>query len=81
MRRIQIRALSLAAIATLAFSGTPTAQDKPSALLNTLEVQRLVARALPADHARLGAHFAALADGSPPTPNAIRQWRRASLAT
>ena len=46
----------------LALAGVATAQDKPSSLLNTLEVRQLVTRAEPADNARLSAHFAALAD-------------------
>ena len=61
MRTVQIRLVVLAA-ALLAFAGTATAQDKPNSLLNTLEVRQLVARAEPADNARLSAHFSALAD-------------------
>jgi hypothetical protein len=38
------------------------AQEKPSALLNTLEVREFVARAEPADNLRLSAHFNALGD-------------------
>lgn len=53
-----IVALTLAAAAVL--STVPlTAQDKP---LNMAEVQRLIASGQPADHARLAAHFGALAD-------------------
>ena len=52
----------MAAAALLALAGIAGAQDKPSALLNTLEVRQLVARAGPADNARLSAHFSALAD-------------------
>jgi hypothetical protein len=62
MRTIHIGLLSLAALALLAFAGSVAAQDKPSALLNTLEVQQLVKRSEPGDNARLSAHFAALAD-------------------
>jgi len=62
MRTIRIGSLSLAALALLAFAGSATAQDKPSALLNTLEVQQLVKRAEPGDSARLAAHFTALAE-------------------
>ena len=62
MRTIQIRSLSLAAFAFLAFAGNAAAQDKSPALLNTLEVQQLVKRAEPGDNARLAAHFTALAD-------------------
>jgi len=63
MRTIQIRSLSLAAFAFLAFAGNAAAQDKSPALLNTLEVQQLVKRAQPGDNARLAAHFTVLADG------------------
>ena len=63
MRTIQIRSLSLAAFAFVAFAGNAAAQDKSPALLNTLEVQQLVKRAQPGDNARLAAHFTALADG------------------
>src|SRR5687768_5073990 len=60
--RTLIRSLPLAALAFLVFSGNAVAQDKSSALLNTLEVQQLVKRAEPADNATLAAHFTALAD-------------------
>ena len=60
MRTVHLRLVVLAAL--LAFAGTATAQDKPNSLLNTLEVRQLVARAEPADNARLSAHFSALAD-------------------
>ena len=62
MRTVHFRSLSIAAIAVLTFAGSVAAQDKPSALLNTLEVQQLVKRAEPGDNARLAAHFTALAD-------------------
>jgi len=62
MKTIRIRSLSLPAIAFLVFSGNGAAQDKPPALLNTLEVQQLVKRAEPGDNARLAAHFTALAE-------------------
>jgi hypothetical protein len=38
------------------------AQEKPTGLLNTLEVRQAVARAEPADNARLAVHFSVLAD-------------------
>lgn len=63
MRRLQIRSLSLPALAFLVFTGSVVAQDKSPALLNTLEVQQLVKRSEPADNARLAAHFTALAYG------------------
>ena len=62
MRRLQIRSLSLPALAFLVFAGSVAAQDKSPALLNTLEVQQLVKRAEPGDNARLAAHFTALAE-------------------
>jgi hypothetical protein len=62
MKAIQIRSLSFVALAFLAFAGIAPAQDKTSAILNTLEVQQLVKRAEPGDNARLAAHFTALAD-------------------
>jgi hypothetical protein len=62
MRTLQIRSLSLPALAFLVFAGNATAQDKSPALLNTLEVQQLVKRAEPGDNARLAAHFTALAE-------------------
>jgi hypothetical protein len=54
--------LAMAAAAALTLTGNVAAQEKPSAILNTLEVRQLVARAEPADNAQLSAHFAALAD-------------------
>ena len=62
MRTVHFRSLSIAAIAVLTFAVSVAAQEKPSGLLNTLEVQQLVKRAEPADNARLAAHFTALAD-------------------
>jgi hypothetical protein len=62
MRRFQIRSLSLPALAFLILAGNVAAQDKSPALLNTLEVRQLVAHAEPSDHARLSAHFTALAE-------------------
>jgi len=62
MRTIQIRFLSVAALALLVFAGNAAAQDKSPALLNTLEVQQLVKRAEPGDNTRLAAHFTALAE-------------------
>ena len=62
MRTLQLRSLSLPALAFLVFAGSAAAQDKSAALLNTVEVQQLVKRAEPGDNARLAAHFTALAD-------------------
>jgi hypothetical protein len=62
MRTLHIRSLSLAALAFLVFASNVVAQDKSPALLNTHDLQQLVARAEPADQARLSAHFTALAE-------------------
>lgn len=62
MNTISIRSLSLAALVWLAFAGSAATQDKSPALLNALEVRQLVTHGEPADHARLTAHFSALAD-------------------
>lgn len=62
MRTVHFRSLSIAAIAVLTFAVSVAAQEKPSGLLNTLEVQQLVKRAEPGDNARLAGHFTALAD-------------------
>jgi hypothetical protein len=62
MRTIQIHRTTVAVITLLTLATGAPAQDKGSALLNTLEVRQLVARAEPGDHARLKAHFAALGD-------------------
>ena len=62
MRTVHFRSLSIAAIAVLTFAGSVAAQEKPSGLLNSLEVQQLVKRAEPGDNARLAAPFTALAD-------------------
>lgn len=62
MRTLDVRLLSLPALAFLVFTGNAAAQEKSPAILNTLEVQQLVKRAGPGDNARLSAHFAALAD-------------------
>lgn len=61
MKARHLRTLAIAALALLGVAGSAVAQTS-SAMLNTLEVRQLVARAEPGDHARLGAHFAALAD-------------------
>ena len=62
MRTIYVRSLPLAALAFLTLAGTLTAQDRPAAILNSVEVQQLVKRAEPVDQARLSAHITALAD-------------------
>ena len=62
MRTLQIRSLSIPALAVLVFAGNAAAQDRSPAVLNTLEVQQLVKRAEPGDNARLAAHFTVLAE-------------------
>ena len=62
MRAIHLRALSVVALAILTFSGGISAQQTSSAVLSSLEVQELIKRGEPADHARLEVHFAVLAE-------------------
>ena len=62
MKPIFVRSLTLAATVLLTVAGTVAAQEKATGLLSRPEVQQLVARAEPADNARLAVHFAALAD-------------------
>ena len=62
MRTVHFRSLSIAAVAVLTFAGNVAAQEKPSGVLNSIEVQQLVKRAEPGDNARLAAHFTTLAD-------------------
>jgi hypothetical protein len=60
MKTVLYRSLSLTAFAVLTLVCSAAAQDKSSGVLNRLELQQLVARAEPGDHARLSTHFAAL---------------------
>lgn len=62
MRTIHRRALAVAALAVFALAAHAVAQTSSSAVLNALEVRKLVASADPGDNARLSAHFAALAE-------------------
>jgi hypothetical protein len=62
MNTVHLRSLSIAAVAVLTLAGSVAAREQPSALLNSLEVQQLVKRAEPGDHARLAAHFTVLAE-------------------
>ena len=62
MRTVHFRSIASTAIAIVTMAGNIAAQDKPTALLNILEVRQLVARAEPEDNLRLSAHFSALAD-------------------
>ena len=61
MTTFPFRPLAIGTLAMLMFAGAAAAQTT-SPILNTLEVQRMVASGEPGDSARLGAHFAALAD-------------------
>jgi hypothetical protein len=55
-----VRHFALGALASAVFTIAAAAQA-PSPVLNTLEVQKLVLSAVPADQARVAAHFAAMA--------------------
>jgi hypothetical protein len=61
MTAFTFRSLAVGALAVLVAAGTAAAQAT-SPILNTLEVQKLVASGGPADDTRLSAHFAALSD-------------------
>jgi hypothetical protein len=62
MRTVHHLPSAIAAAALLVFAGTAAAEDKSTAVLNSLEVRQLVARAEPADNVRLAQHFSALAN-------------------
>jgi len=62
MKTVHRHSLVVAALAVVVSAGNALAQESASALLNNLELRELVTRAAPADHARLGVHFAALAE-------------------
>jgi hypothetical protein len=63
MKPIHVRSFVLSALTVWTFgSAVASAQDTSPALLNALEVQRLVARSAPGDHVQLSAHFTAVAD-------------------
>ena len=62
MKTLHFRSAAIAAAAVVTFAGNVAAQETPTAVLNTLEVRQLVARAEPADNVRLSAHFSALAN-------------------
>ena len=75
MNTIQIRFLSVTALAFLVLTGSATAQTRPP-LLNALEVQQFVTRAEPADNARLAGHFTALAERYTAEAKRHTRWRR-----
>ena len=61
MKPVHFRSLVLGLVAIVAVPALAMAQAG-SPILNSLEVQKLVASTDPADNARLSAHFAALAE-------------------
>ena len=62
MRTLYLRSLPLVVFAALTVTPNLTAQSKPAAPLTASEVSQLISRGDPADHARLSAHFNALAE-------------------
>ena len=62
MRTISVGTVVAACALSLFAGGAALAQDQPTPVLNTVELRQLVDRAEPADHARLSAHFGALAE-------------------
>jgi hypothetical protein len=56
------RSLAIVVAALLMLASSAAAQQNSSAILKTLKVRQLVTRGEPADHARLSAHYSALAD-------------------
>lgn len=62
MKTYLVRSVLLAVFAALTLASTLVAQNTPGAPLTEAEVRQLIIRAEPADHARLGAHFTAMAD-------------------
>ena len=61
MTTFTLRPLAIGTLALLAFTGNGMSQT-PAPILNTFEVQKLVASSEPADNAKLSAHFTALAE-------------------
>jgi hypothetical protein len=61
MTTLLFRSLAIGTLAALMFAGNASSQTT-APVLNTLEVQKLVASNEPGDNARLSAHFMALAD-------------------
>src|SRR5688572_11204979 len=63
MTTFTFRPLAIGTLALLIVAGNALSQTA-SPILNTVEVQKLVASSAPDDNAKLSAHFAALADRS-----------------
>ncbi len=57
-----VRCAVLAALAALSLASSLIAQNAPPASLSEADVRQLIVRGQPADHARLSAHFTALAE-------------------
>lgn len=62
MTRICFRGIAIGLFTIAAFATNALGQVTDSAILTTVEVRQLIARGEPADHARLRAHYTALAD-------------------
>ena len=62
MNTIYSRALTTGALVLFTFNTGAAAQEPSSAVLNKLDVQKLVASEQSGDHAKLSAHFTALAE-------------------
>lgn len=62
MKSNAVYTLGLAVLVALGLNSGLLAQPKPAAPLSAADVQQLITRGQPADHARLSAHFTALAD-------------------
>ncbi len=62
MRTIHFRALSIGTLALLTLAAGAAAQGPSSAVLNKLDVQKLLTSAQPADNVKLSAHFSGLAE-------------------
>ena len=62
MKTVHFQSVAIAGALLMSIADTIAAQETRGAVLNSLEVQQLVAWAEPADNVRLSAHFSALAD-------------------
>jgi hypothetical protein len=62
MTSIRFRSITIGLFAIAAFAAQAAAQAAQSPILTTIEVRQLIAHGEPGDHARLYAHFRALAD-------------------
>lgn len=62
MKRFFVHSLGILTAAALAVTPELSAQGQAAATMTMTEVQQLIARGQPADHARLSAHFSTLAN-------------------